>query len=223
MYKYKNLTVLGTSHIAKQSIEQVRKAFKTIKPNIVALELDKPRFLALTSKNKIIPLKKYKGLNFKSFLFNLIGSYIEKNLSKQTGFSPGTEMKTAINLAKKQKIRIELIDQPINITINKLTSQLTKREKLSLLKEILLFPFAKNKIEFNLNKVPSEEIINKLIKETKEKYPTVYRILVKERNEYMAKALYKIMNTNPDNKILTVVGAGHQKEIINEIKKVIKN
>lgn len=222
MYKYKNLTVLGTSHIAKQSIDQVRKAFKIIKPDIVALELDKPRFLALTSKNKIISLKKYKGLNFKSFLFNLIGSYIEKNLSKQTGFSPGTEMKTAINLSKKQKIRIELIDQPINITINKLTSQLTRKEKLSLLKEILLFPFSKNKIEFNLDEVPSEEIINKLIKETKEKYPTIYRILVKERNEYMAKALYKIINTNPDKKILAIVGAGHQKEIIGELKSIKK-
>jgi len=110
MYRYKNLTVLGTSHIAKQSVIEVKKKIKEIKPDIIALELDKDRFLALTSKNKEKSFRKYKNLSFQSILFNFIGSYIEKKLSKNTGFLPGSEMKTAINLARRQNIEIELID-----------------------------------------------------------------------------------------------------------------
>ncbi|MEK6953199.1 MAG: TraB domain-containing protein [Nanoarchaeota archaeon] len=220
MYRYKNLTILGTSHIAKQSIMEVKKTINEIKPNIIALELDKDRFLALTSKKKTKSFRKYKNLSFQSILFNLIGSYIEKKLSKNTGFLPGSEMKTAIKLARKQNIEIELIDQPIQITLNKLTSQLTRKEKLNLIKEIIFFPFIKNKTEFNLNKVPSKKIIEKLIKETQEKYPTIHRILIKERNQYMAKALYKIINTNHDKKILAIVGAGHKKDIMGELKSI---
>ncbi|MBI2499507.1 TraB/GumN family protein [Candidatus Woesearchaeota archaeon] len=220
MYRYKNLTILGTSHIAKQSVIEVKKAINTIKPKIIALELDKDRFLALTSKKKKSSIIKYRDLSFQSILFNLIGSYIEKKLSKKTGFIPGSDMKTAIKVAKTQNIKVELIDQPIQITLNKLTSQITRKEKLSLIKEIIFFPFVKNKTEFDLNKVPSTDIIEKLIKETQEKYPTIHRILVKERNLYMAKALYKIINTNQDKKILAIVGAGHKKEIIGELKSI---
>ncbi len=220
MIKYKNLTVLGTSHIAKQSIHQVEQAITTIKPEIIALELDRGRFFALMSNNKRTSLKSYKKLGFKSFLLNLIGAYLERKLSKSTGILPGTEMKTAIGIARKNNIKIELIDQPINITLEKLTTQLTRKEKFNLLKEVILSIFSKNKVEFDLNTVPSEKIIKKLISQTKKKYPTIHRILVKERNQYMAKALYKIINTNQDKNTLAIVGAGHQKEIIGELKSI---
>jgi len=58
------------------------------------------------------------------------------------------------------------------------------------------------------------------MKETQERYPTIHQILVKERNQYMAKALYKIINTNHDKKILAIVGAGHKKEIMGELKSI---
>lgn len=220
MIKYKNLTVLGTSHIAKQSIHQVKQAITTIKPEIIALELDRGRFFALMSNNKRTSLKAYKKLGFKALLLNLIGAYLERKLSKSTGILPGTEMKTAIEIAKKNNIKIELIDQPIEITLKKLTTQLTRKEKFNLLKEFILSMFSKNNIEFDLNTVPSEKIIEKLISQTKKKYPTVHKILIKERNQYMAKALYKIININQDKNILAIVGAGHQKEITGELKSI---
>ena len=36
---YKNLTIIGTSHIAKQSLDDVETAIEHGKPDIVALEL----------------------------------------------------------------------------------------------------------------------------------------------------------------------------------------
>ena len=52
----------------------------------------------------------------------------------------------------------------------------------------------------------------------KKDYPGVYNVLIKERNEVMAKALNKIINLNNDKKILAIIGAGHEKEVIRLIR-----
>jgi len=46
--KYKNLTIIGTSHIARQSLEEVKSAIEKIKPDIIAIELDRKRYYGLT-------------------------------------------------------------------------------------------------------------------------------------------------------------------------------
>ena len=50
--KYLNLTIIGTSHIARQSLQEVTATIEKEKPDIIALELDKRRFYALTHKVK---------------------------------------------------------------------------------------------------------------------------------------------------------------------------
>ncbi|MEK6922950.1 MAG: TraB domain-containing protein [Nanoarchaeota archaeon] len=221
MVKYKNLTLLGSSHIAKESITKVKDSIQKIRPEIIALELDRPRLNALLSKNKKKTLS-YKSLGLKGFLLNLIGAYIEKSLSKHTGISPGTEMKTAIKIAKKHNIRIALIDQPINITIKKLLTNLTRREKWRIVKDFFLSFFVRSKFQFDLNKVPSEKLIEKLMKETKKNYPNVYNVLVTERDSFMSKALYKLITTFPEKQILAIVGAGHIKGVLGELKSMTK-
>ncbi len=221
MVKYKNLHVLGTSHISKQSINEVRKAINSLKPSIIALELDKSRFLSLTSDKKPNKLNTLKSLGIRGFLFNFFGAFFEKMLGKQTGIKPGSEMKIAINLAKKNKIHIALIDQPIQITIRKLTSQITRKEIMTFMKEFLLVLFSKKEVKFDLKKVPSQKIIKKLMQETKSSYPTLHKILVKERNIYMAKNLGNLMKANPEKTILAIVGAGHEKEIVGELKSIM--
>ena len=54
------------------------------------------------------------------------------------------------------------------------------------------------------------------MKQVKERYPNFYRVLVEDRNKYMAKKLFKLMRNY--NKIVAVVGAGHEEEIIEDIK-----
>lgn len=64
---------------------------------------------------------------------------------------------------------------------------------------------------FDLSKVPAEEVIEKLVGQMKKKYPSVYKTLISDRNKYMVRALVKLMRKHPDKKILAVVGAGHKK------------
>jgi len=65
-----------------------------------------------------------------------------------------------------------------------------------------------------------EMVVDKLIKEVKKRYPNLYRVLIEERNQIMASNLYELMSLNPDKKILAVVGAGHEKDIIKIIKEI---
>jgi pheromone shutdown-related protein TraB len=214
MKNYKNLTIIGSSHIAKESILEVKKFILSEKPDIIALELDHKRLFALFNKRKI-KLNDIKEVGFKGFLLNLIGAYIEKKLGKLVGVSPGSEMKTAFKLAKTYNAKIALIDQDIQVTLKKL-AKIKFKEKLKIAKDILKgLILRKNEIEpFDLTKVPKEEIIIKILEKIEEKYPGVYNILIKERNEYMGKALNKIIHDNWDKKILAVIGAGHEKGVV---------
>ena len=56
--KYKNLILIGTSHIAKESLREVARVIEKEKPDIVAIELDRRRFYALTQKTKRKPTVK---------------------------------------------------------------------------------------------------------------------------------------------------------------------
>jgi len=51
------------------------------------------------------------------------------------------------------------------------------------------------------------------------RYPNLYRVLVAERNQVLAKNLTQLIQTHPEKKIVAVVGAGHETEIINQIQK----
>ena len=44
---YKNIFIIGTSHIARQSINDIKKRFSELNPDIVCVELDHKRLHAL--------------------------------------------------------------------------------------------------------------------------------------------------------------------------------
>ncbi|MBS3144480.1 TraB family protein [Candidatus Woesearchaeota archaeon] len=220
MKTYKNLYLIGTSHIAKQSVEEVEKVILEIKPKIVALELDKRRFFALMHPTKRkISLADIRKVGVKGFVFQLIGFWAEKKLGKIVGVPPGSEMKKAAEIAGKVKANLALIDEDIEIVLKRFSKRVTWREKGRFIKEILFsFVSSKQKIKIDLTKVPEERVIRQLTAQVRKRYPSFYKTIVEERNEYMAKNLYKLMSMEKEEPIVAVVGAGHEKELIDLIK-----
>ena len=218
--KYKNLVFLGTSHIARQSLDEVKKYIEDGKPDIVALELDKTRLNALMSKEpRKIQLSSIRHIGLKGFLFSLFGAWAEKKLGNLVGVAPGSEMKQAISIAKKENIKLALIDQDIQVTLQRLSSSLTWKEKRNFLSDIIKAIFSgKKEIEFDLTTVPDKKIIKKLTGKLKERYPNLYKVLIEERNVVIANNLTKLMNSAPDKKILVILGAGHVDDVIELLK-----
>ena len=218
--KYKNLIFLGTSHISKQSLDEVRKYINEEKPDVIALELDKKRLSALMSKSqRKIQLRSIKNVGLKGFLFSLLGAWAERKLGKLVGVAPGSEMKQAVKTAKKERIELALIDQDIEITLQRLSKEITWKEKANFLIDVIKALFlGKTEIEFDLTTVPDKKIIKKLTNKLKERYPNFYRTLIEERNLVIAANIKNLMNSAPDKKILVILGAGHIDDVLELIK-----
>lgn len=222
--KYKNLFIIGTSHIARQSVDEVKDFIAKQKPDIVAVELDSSRLAALVQKRRSRPtLEVIRKIGFSGFLFSLVGAWIERKLGEKVGVSPGSEMLSAVKLAQQSGAQVALIDQDIAVTLSRFSKAFSWREKFRLLADIIKgVLFRKSVVSFDLRTVPDAKMISKLIKEVKQHYPNLYRVLVSERNEFMARRLAGLSAEFPEKRVLAVVGAGHESEIIFLVKKYLK-
>ncbi len=218
MQAFENLILIGTSHIARESIIEVEKIIEEEKPELVALELDKGRFFALVNEEKgRLSFKDIKLIGFKGYLFAKLGEFVERKLGGKVGVSPGEEMLKAAEIATKNKCKIALIDQKIEITLKRFSKEITWKEKFRFFADIVKGVFIKKyRMSIDLSKVPDKEFIANILKQVKVRYPNFYKVLVEERNKYMAVKLVKLMKEY--SKIVAVVGAGHEEEIIEEIK-----
>jgi len=220
---YKNLTILGTSHIARQSLEQVKNTIESKKPDILALELDKKRLIALFSKKQRRSFyADIKAIGLQGFLFNLIGAFVEKKLGKMVGVKPGSEMKLAYRIAQEKKLRVALIDQKIEITLRNFSREFTWKEKSRFMFDIVKGIFVRRpRIKIDLTKVPEKKLIEQMIGHVKERYPNFYKVLVEDRNKVMANNLAALMKMFPEKQILAIIGAGHEKEFLQLVKQKI--
>jgi pheromone shutdown-related protein TraB len=217
------ITILGTSHIARESLQKVKEHISTGKYDIVALELDAGRLQAL--RQKVRPKTRFSDIfrvGVKGFLFSLLGAWAERKLGELVGVKPGAEMLTAYRFASKHGADIVLIDQRIDITLKRLSEQLTWNEKWNFVVDLLTGFFKRPVIQFDLTKVPSQEVIQQMVAQVKDRYPNFYKVLVTERNHFMARNLRAIMLRFPDKRILAVVGAGHEEELRNLIEPEIQ-
>jgi pheromone shutdown-related protein TraB len=216
---YKNILIIGTSHIARQSINDIKNQFSELDPDIVCVELDPKRLHALlTDAKPDYSLAGIRTYGLQGYLFAVIGGFIQKKLGNVVGIKPGSDMLTAINLARDNKKQLMLIDQDIDITLRRFSKEFTFKEKMRLVWDIIRSPFAP-KMKINLNEVPQEKLIEQMIGQLRDRYPSLYNILIHERNVVMAKNIYNIMNKNSDKKIMIIIGAGHEKDLLKLVKK----
>jgi pheromone shutdown-related protein TraB len=211
------LKIVGTSHISSQSVEYIKKEFLNFSPEHICVELDNQRLYSLLHpQQKSAPLKLLKQLGLKGFIFAYFARYAQQKLGRLVGMQPGSDMLFAVQLAKNNNLKLHLIDRNIQITIKRLMKKLTFKEKARFAKDLFLGLFFKKsqpKVKIDLNKVPSKKFISNLLEKLKKTYPTLYEVLVEERNHYMARQTVLLLKKNHLEKFLVVVGAGHEEEL----------
>lgn len=211
------LYIIGTSHIARESIDKVKEAIREKKPECIAVELDANRYYAM--------LYKQRGdvkLPFLQKTILVLMQKLQENLSRQTNIFPGQEMMAAVEFATMNGVRVAFIDQDINYTVSRLMRKLGFFGKLKLI--LYLIPaFMGVPIkgvamlaDFDLNKVPDEKLIERALAELKREFPAIYEVLIDERNRHMARNIKKLSENFKT--VVVVVGAGH----VNGIKRLLK-
>ena len=211
-----NIILVGTAHISKDSVEEVKKVIKKYKPDIVAVELCKRRHEALTKKDQWenTPITALlKSNNAYLMLAQTFLSSIQRRLGKEYGVEPGSEMIAALNEAKKHNLNVALIDRDISITLKRAWKKMGIREKFRLTWEFLkaILGYDEEELEkLDLKELMNQDVISSMMEEFGKMAPSASTVLIHERDEYIAK---KILDESKKGKVVAVVGAGHIKGI----------
>jgi len=217
-----NIILIGTAHISKESVEEVKDAIEKYKPDIVAVELCQRRYDAITKKDKWenTPVTDLlKGNNAYLLLAQTFLSSIQRKLGKEYGVEPGSEMIAAMDEAKKHDLEVALVDRDISITLKRAWRKMGIREKFRLSWEFLkaMVGYDEEEMqELDLKKLMDQDVISALMDEFGKIAPSVTTVLVHERDEYIAK---KIFDESKKGKVVAVVGAGHLKGIQKQLEK----
>jgi pheromone shutdown protein TraB len=216
--------LLGTSHIAKQSVTAIKRSYAAHNPDVIAVELDPQRLDALLhpAPDKGIPLSMIKRIGVSGYLFLILGKWLQRKLGNIVKMDPGADMLAAVTLARENKKQLALIDQDIQVTLRHLSKQFGWREKLRVVRDIITAPFQKQKVTIDLNKVPDERMLELLIGQLRERYPSLYHVLIIERNIVMATRIDRLARTNPGKTILVVIGAGHMRDLRERLRPLEK-
>ena len=215
------ITIIPTSHIARESLEKVKETIEKEKPDCLAVELDIDRYHFLKSNEKGSLMEMIKNLGLFTSLIYFVLKKLQNYLGSKTGIIPGSEMIKAVDIGLSEGITVAFVDQNIGKTMFGIKKiKLSEKLKLFwiLIKGIfgMAFPFGK-KTTIDLNKVPEKSLIDQAMSFLKKELPGFYRVLVEDRNRIMAKNL-KELGKKFDN-IVCVVGAGHEegmKELLNK-------
>lgn len=212
------LFLIGVAHVLPKSVVEVKEVIAGERPEVVAVELCSTRYLALTrGLKRLSMLEAVRAGGAKLFLLNGLLYLLQNKFSRQTGMPAGEEMLVAIKHAQEVGARVELIDQDISITLQRLIDLMPWRERVRLFAELLLglLPLGKR---VELERLTNDQIVAYLLQELKRASPTAYQVLIGERDAYMASKVAMILSTST-GKVACVVGAGHVPGIYERLSK----
>lgn len=211
-----SIRIIGTSHIAKESVREIRRVFEEFHPDIVAVELDKRRLASLregASRDRRVPISMVRQVGVVGWIFLSVGGWLQRKMGGAVRMEPGADMLEAVKIASENKKVLALVDQDVLVTMRRLSSAFTWREKLRVIRDILFAPFSREKISIDLSKVPDAKTLRVLMDMMRKRYPSLYRVIVIERNIYMATRIDRLARATPRQRILLVVGAGHEDDL----------
>jgi len=216
----KEIILVGTAHISKESIELVEKTIEEEAPDVIGVELDKDRLYQLMSG------KKWQETNLveiiqtgKTYLFllNVLLSNMQRQLGAHVGVQPGAEMLAALKKAQDKKLPVQLLDRDVRVTLKRAFNAMGFIEKAKLGASIVggFFGVGEKVTVEKIEELKKEDLINSLMKELGKQFPSIKKVLVDERDTYIA----EMVKHSPGKKIVAVVGAGHLEGIIDYLKK----
>lgn len=205
----REICLIGTAHVSKDSVEEVKNIISTEKPDHVCVEIDAGRYNAMEKKASwkdmdIIKMIKEK----KVFLLmaNLMLSSFQKRMGSSAGIKPGEDMKAAIDSAKEQGISFSLSDRDIQVTLRRAWAKSSFWSKNKVLAVLISSAFSSEESSpEDIEELKDRNELEGMMDELAIELPKVKEVLIDERDQYLAISVYN----RPEKKVVAVVGAGH--------------
>ncbi|MCD6586320.1 MAG: TraB/GumN family protein [Desulfobacteraceae bacterium] len=205
----KEITLVGTAHVSKESVELVEKVINEEHPETVCVELCPARFQSIKKKDQWLEMDIIKVIKEKkSFLLlsNLMLASFQKRIGNKLGVKPGEEMIRAIDTAESTGAEICLADRDITITLSRTWRSTGVWSKMKLLFQLVLSMGGVEEIdEKDIEEMKQADMLESILSEVEKSHPVLREILIDERDRYLAQKI----KTAPGKKIVAVVGAGH--------------
>lgn len=205
----KQVTLIGTAHVSKESVALVEKVIDEEKPDTVCVELCESRYQSIQSRDQwrntdIIKVIKEK----KAFLLlsHLLLASFQKRIARKLDIKPGEEMIRAIEAAKKGDAAIHLADRDVRVTLSRTWRAMGLWDKLKLLFQIILsFGESEEISAEDVEKMKEQDVLTAVMADIGKSFPVVSKIIIDERDQFLAQRIHEA----PGEKIVAVVGAGH--------------
>lgn len=208
-YEGRQLFLVGTAHVSKHSVEEVRRVIDELKPNTVCVELDKTRHEALVDESRWQRLDVFQVIKEKKVLMlmaSLALSAYQRRLGDKLGVKPGAEMVAALEKAKEIGAEVVLADRDIQATLKRTWAALSFWSKAKVTAGMLGALGTTEEItEERIEALKDRDTLNETLKELAEALPQVKEPLIDERDRYLMSAIREA----PGDKVVAVVGAAH--------------
>jgi pheromone shutdown-related protein TraB len=207
----RDVVLVGTAHVSKASVAEVRRIIEEEAPDTVCVELDEVRHRALTDptywqKLDIFQVIRDKKVGF--LLANTALASVQRRIGRKLGVKPGDELLEAVRVAKERGANVILADRDIQTTFKRTWRLLSLWDKSQVMSMLVLAPFMA--IERELGEKEIEELkgsdaMSDALSVFAQEMPKVRAPLIDERDRYMI----SLVREAPGTKVVAVVGAAH--------------
>lgn len=216
----RTITLIGTAHVSKESIEEVENVIRKIKPDCACIELDEKRAEAIQNPDKYSQLDIIKVLkNHQGFLLlaNLILASFQRRMGQNVGVKPGDEMLAAMKVAAELNIPSAMVDRPIQITLKRAWAKNSFWGKMKLLALLLSSAFSKEEVDpSEIENLKNNSEMDSMMNELSKDMPVIKEVLIDERDKYLASKIWEASGNN----LVAVLGAGHLPGVMAHLEKL---
>ena len=205
----REIILLGTAHVSRESVDEVRRVITEEKPDRVCVELDDGRYTSMSQGSSWQNLNVGKVIRQgKGFLLmaNLVLASFQRRLGKDLGVKPGEEMLAAVQVSQELGIPFSLCDRNIQATLRRAWSRTSGWGKMKMLAALLTSVFSDEKLSAeDIEKLKQKDVLASMMEELAAYLPAAKEVLIDERDIYLAAKIFLSEGT----RVVAVVGAGH--------------
>ncbi|MBW8034921.1 MAG: TraB/GumN family protein [Planctomycetes bacterium] len=205
----KTVYLVGTAHVSKESVEDVRATVAAVNPDAICVELCQARYKSMVQRDNWKKMNLFKVIKERKTLFlliQLIMTAFYKRLGKKLGAEPGAEMLEGVKLAESTDAQLVLADRDIEITLKRVWGYMSFFTKMNLLAHLILSIFGSEEIDAEtIEKMKMSDQLETIMEEFTQTFPEIKKRLIVERDIYLAQKI----RSAPGNTIVAVVGAAH--------------
>lgn len=213
--------IIGTAHVSKKSIDEVRSVIREVRPDTVCVELDQLRYEALTDDNRWRKLDIFDVLRQGKAVFMMVSLALngfQRRLGERLGVRPGSELLAGVETAREIGAEVVLADRDVQATLRRTWANLGPFNKLKLGVALTAAVFDAHEIdEEQVEALKDREHISDMMSELARVMPEVKVPLIDERDEY----LMSMIEDAPGTVVVAVVGAGHVEGMTKQVGKAV--